>query len=232
MRKLIFLLLAAFVSGAQAQSCCDQRTANPPAFTWATKPTCNTASNGRQIRVTDVGTHDWIAVCDGANSFWTPVGGRVLLYQFNTPTTFTGVQADTVVGSTVTVPGGLLGANGSWVSEITLSGITNTGNAKTTNIRWGSTSGSSCTSNVSLNSQTNASTVKAQLRFSISNATASTQNYWNFAMTTPYGTSTVSAGTATVNTANDSYICWTQAVTTAAEVIRWDHIEIWATPAP
>jgi len=233
MRKLLFLLLAALVSGAQAQSCCDARTANPPAFTWSAKPTCSASLTGRLIRISDVGPNDWIAVCDGTNSLWVPVSGYVLLGAIRA-VTVTGTVADSVVGETVTVPAGLLGAGGSIEIKYLADGITNSANAKTANIRWGTTSGSGCTGNTSVNVGTNANITKLQsvTRLTNKDSVSSQATFINGAFTSPYGTAASAAATAAVDTSAVSYMCMTQAIPTAAETTTWEYIDVIAYPAP
>lgn len=233
MKKILFFLLAAFVSGAQAQSCCDRDTANPPAFTWAAKPTCSTAATGRQIRVTNVGPNDWVAACDGTN--WEPVGGSVLLLQFNTPTTVTGTAGadpETIIGSTVTIPGGFLGTNGTLRVETFLRDITSSTNAKVTKIRWGTTSGSGCTGNTQISTQNNTSITDVRgLKILTNNNSASVQEYQNSALQTPYG-STGGDGAQALDTTVDTYLCFTLQVDTNLEVATVSSLNIWATPAP
>lgn len=143
--KTLFLILAALVSGAsiyaQAQSCCDARTSNPPAFAWATKPTCGTAATGRQIRVTDVGVSgDSVFLCDGSN--WQPIGGRLLLCQSGANQATTTGAGDTSEQflATCTVPAGIMGANGA-LEIYHLWTWTNSGNTKTPRVRFSGQSG-------------------------------------------------------------------------------------------
>lgn len=104
-------------------------------FTWATKPAATAVRAGTVIRVSDVGISPGLRlVSDGTN--WR-IDGRQVLARSAVASAVTGTLSPTTLQS-VTIPGGLLGANGSIVVVVHW-GMTNNANAKSGRLVFGST---------------------------------------------------------------------------------------------
>lgn len=102
--------------------------------TWANRPT--TAQAGDLITITDVGPVDEIFKWTGSK--WAPINGQCLLYSTNASVSVTGTVDQTELG-TVTLPGGLVSANG--ILEISsFWTMTNSANNKIIKIKLGQTS--------------------------------------------------------------------------------------------
>jgi hypothetical protein len=156
-----------------------------PSFTWSGKPSASSVLAGTQIRITDVGISSagslWFS--DGTN--YRPAGGSVSLYKRSGPTTsplasLTPAGANNTAfslpGGPVTIPAGLIVANGSlWVQG--LSRRTPTNDAVLITFRLG-TSGTP-TSNASVGSSyfgNNGQTNPLLLRATFSSSSTCTVN--------------------------------------------------------
>lgn len=105
MKKLLFLCSLLFASLASADTAFQNYY--PPAYVWASKPTCAAAIAGMQIRVTDVGDTDFIATCDGTRWGWQ---GPIV---FSAAPNYASLsQTAEQIMAVVTIPGGLAGPNG------------------------------------------------------------------------------------------------------------------------
>lgn len=101
--------------------------------TWANRPT--TAQAGDLIMITDIGPVDEVFKWTGSR--WAPINGQCLLASTNTSVSVTGTVDQTELG-TVTIPGGLMSANG--ILEISsFWTMTNSANNKTIKIKHGQT---------------------------------------------------------------------------------------------
>lgn len=102
--------------------------------TWASRPT--TAQVGDLITITDVGPVDEVFKWTGLR--WAPINGQCLIYSTNASVSVTGTVDQTELG-TVTLPGGLVSANG--ILEISsFWTMTNSANNKIIKIKLGQTS--------------------------------------------------------------------------------------------
>lgn len=102
--------------------------------TWASRPT--TAQVGDLITITDIGPVDEVFKYNGTR--WAPINGQCLLASTNTSVSVTGTVDQTELG-TVTLPGGLVSANG--ILEISSYWtLTNSANGKIIKIKIGQTS--------------------------------------------------------------------------------------------
>lgn len=101
--------------------------------TWANRPT--TAQVGDLITITDIGPVDEVFKWTGSR--WAPINGQCLLASTNTSVSVTGTVDQTELG-TVTLPGGLVSANG--ILEVSsFWTMTNSANNKTIKIKIGQT---------------------------------------------------------------------------------------------
>lgn len=101
---------------------------------WAARPALGTVPAKTRIFVTDIPSGIGSVFIAGATT-WLPEAGEVVLAQSNVPgTPVTGTTA-IVTQPLVTVPGGLLGANGMLILEGTFS-YTNNANNKTAQLRF------------------------------------------------------------------------------------------------
>lgn len=102
-------------------------------YTWATKPSY--AKTGDLIMITDIGPVDEVFKWTGSR--WAPINGQCLLASTNTSVSVTGTVDQTELG-TVTLPGGLVSANG--ILEVSsFWTMTNSANNKTIKIKIGQT---------------------------------------------------------------------------------------------
>lgn len=102
--------------------------------TWANRPT--TAQVGDLIMITDIGPVDEVFKWTGSR--WAPINGQCLIYSTNASVSVTGTVDQTELG-TVTLPGGLVSANG--ILEISsFWTMTNSANNKIIKIKLGQTS--------------------------------------------------------------------------------------------
>lgn len=102
--------------------------------TWANRPT--TAQAGDLITITDIGPVDEIFKYNGTR--WAPINGQCLLASTNISVSVTGTADQTELGS-VTLPGGLVSANG--ILEVSsFWAMTNSANSKNIKIKIGQTS--------------------------------------------------------------------------------------------
>lgn len=233
MRKLLIALLSlALTSSVGAQSCCDARVANPPGFTWAGKPTCSSSQTGRQIRITDVGGwdgttyqgSDW--TCNGTR--WSPSsGGPIVLYERTGVSAHTGTTSETVLGSTVTIPAGMLGANGGLVFENLITSITNSANNKTIRHRWGASSGASCTGNTQLSAETRTTVTVQQGMFWAQNTATNAQIYISgISSSSPFVAGTQTVTTAALDTTAATYVCFTAELANSGETLTPSKLRI------
>lgn len=101
--------------------------------TWANRPT--TAQVGDLIMITDIGPVDEVFKYNGTR--WAPINGQCLLASTNASVSVTGTVDQTELG-TVTLPGGLVSANG--ILEISsFWTMTNSANNKIIKIKLGQT---------------------------------------------------------------------------------------------
>ena len=101
--------------------------------TWANRPT--TAQAGDLITITDIGPVDEIFKYNGTR--WAPINGQCLIYSTNASVSVTGTVDQTELG-TVTLPGGLVSANG--ILEFSsFWTVTNSTNSKIIKIKLGQT---------------------------------------------------------------------------------------------
>ncbi len=210
MRKfLIALLSLALSSSVGAQSCCDRDTANPPAFTWASKPTCSSAGKGRQIHISDVGMNSgsqWR--CNGTN--WYPSSGSdILLYQFTTPTTVTGTTDETQVGATLTIPAGLVGAQSRLRLQFMGTDYTNNSNTKKFTLQLGTSSGASCINNTEAVIQNTGGSLAVVQggAFIYSKNSTSAQGRANLGINSPWSTGAGTEITYSVDFSVTEYAC-------------------------
>jgi len=103
-----------------------------PVYTWATIPAANTV-NGWTVFVSDVGVGGSFWTSNG--TAWYPVGGVVALAVSGANVANTGDTNENTV-ATVTVPAGIMGANGA-VEVIPLWDFTNNSNTKTMKVKFG-----------------------------------------------------------------------------------------------
>lgn len=102
-------------------------------YTWATKPSY--AKTGDLIMITDIGPVDEVFKWNGTR--WSPLNGQCLIYSTNASVSVTGTVDQTELG-TVTLPGGLVSANG--ILEISsFWTMTNSANNKIIKIKLGQT---------------------------------------------------------------------------------------------
>lgn len=102
--------------------------------TWANRPT--TAQAGDLITITDIGPVDEVFKYNGTR--WAPINGQCLLASTNISVSVTGTADQTELGS-VTLPGGLVSANG--ILEVSsFWAMTNSANSKNIKIKIGQTS--------------------------------------------------------------------------------------------
>lgn len=102
--------------------------------TWANRPT--TAQVGDLIMITDIGPVDEVFKWTGSR--WAPINGQCLIYSTNASVSVTGTVDQTELG-TVTLPGGLVSANG--ILEVSsFWAMTNSANSKNIKIKIGQTS--------------------------------------------------------------------------------------------
>lgn len=215
MKKLLFLCSFLLASLASADTAF--QTYYPPGYAWASKPTCAAAITGMQIRVTDVGPNDWVAVCDG--SVWAPTAPIVLC---NIVGDVAGSLADTnehrFSGTTCTVPAGLPQANSS-ISISTLWQVTDGDTAADNNIwkvRYSSTDADTGGTVYHQLTTTNAATVQipvTEIRFSATNAQR------GFPAGTSTGTGAVSGGTpvtSSIDSTSTSYVLFTSTIADTA----------------
>lgn len=111
------------------------------AFTWATRPSA--ASNkDRIIRITNIGTNGSFFQSNGTR--WVPVFGDVTLLCDGAGYTVTGTTSETELLA-VTIPGGLMSANGQ-IEVVSYWSETNNANAKTIRMKIGGFSGTTINS--------------------------------------------------------------------------------------
>lgn len=107
-----------------------------PEMTWATLPAASTVT-GMTVRVTDVGVGGSFWTSNGTK--WYPTATEVLLANDQTTLAVTGTTSE-VQTFTLTIPAGMMGANG--VLEIVpFFTYTNSANNKTLRVRFGGTGG-------------------------------------------------------------------------------------------
>lgn len=107
-----------------------------PEMTWATLPAASTVT-GMTVRVTDVGVGGSFWTSNGTK--WYPTATDVLLANDQTTLAVTGTTSE-VQTFTLTIPAGMMGANG--VLEIVpFFTYTNSANNKTLRVRLGGTGG-------------------------------------------------------------------------------------------
>lgn len=107
-----------------------------PEMTWATLPAASTVT-GMTVRVTDVGVGGSFWTSNGTK--WYPTATEVLLANDQTTLAVTGTTSE-VQAFTLTIPAGMMGANG--VLEIVpFFTYTNSANNKTLRVRFGGTGG-------------------------------------------------------------------------------------------
>jgi len=105
MKKILALLLALLPFSLQADTAF--QSYYPPAYTWTAKPTCSLSITGMEVRVTDVGDSDFIAVCDGTRWSWQ---GPIV---FSAAPNYASLsQTAEQIMAVVTIPGGIVGPNG------------------------------------------------------------------------------------------------------------------------
>ncbi len=103
-------------------------------YTWSAKPSY--AKTGDLIMITDIGPVDEVFKWTGSK--WAPINGQCLLASTNTSVSVTGTVDQTELG-TVTLPGGLVSANG--ILEVSsFWAMTNSANNKIIKIKIGQTS--------------------------------------------------------------------------------------------
>lgn len=105
-------------------------------ITWTSKPAVG--STNQLIKVSDIGTAG--AYFIWKDSRWEPVTSDVTLAVSSSPASITGTTIETAL-ATVTIPGGLMSANGT-IEVMALWSYTNSANSKNLRVRWGSMSGS------------------------------------------------------------------------------------------
>lgn len=103
-----------------------------PVYTWETIPAANTV-NGWTVFVSNVGVGGSFWTSNGTG--WYPVGGMVVLAVSGANIANTGNTTENTV-ATVTIPAGMLGANGA-VEVIPLWDFTNNANTKTMKVKFG-----------------------------------------------------------------------------------------------
>lgn len=232
MKKILFscsLLLASLLASADTAF----QTYYPKQYVWANRPTCGAAITGMNIMVTDVGPNWWEAVCDGTR--WVPVSGRVVIQRFMTPTIRTGVGSDseTVIGSTWTVPAGLMLANSIIRWSYVIDDITNSANNKTMRLRMGTTSGSGCTGNTQIAGGNNTSLVFMSGMYQIYNQNSvSVQSSGDNAFHQPYNTLTGAGNATAFDFSSAVYGCLTIAMANTGETLTVKMIDVVAEVSP
>lgn len=168
---------------------------NYPRFTWANRPT--KALVGSIIDITDIGSSNELFTWNGTR--WAPSNGSVLVSQSNVKVDYTG-STGAVVMATITIPGGLMSANG--ILEVLTSWqYTNSANSKTIAIRFSGTGGTA------FFSRAETTTASHQVNLLIRNANSiSSQIGMNGGATGSFGTSTGAIATSSVNTGSDTTI--------------------------
>lgn len=99
---------------------------------WASRPAAGDFS-GASIFITDVGPSGTVFTSDGVR--WAPLNGRALVAVSGTPATVTGTTAETTL-ATVTIPAGVLGANGRVIVSALWS-LSSSINLRTPRVRFG-----------------------------------------------------------------------------------------------
>jgi len=164
-------------------------------YTWANRPT--KALTGSFICITDIGPSDEIFRWNGTR--WAPMNGSILLAQTGVRVDLTGTTTTTTLAS-VTVPGGLMSANG--ILEVhSFWSYPNNANNKTIYVKYSGTGGTSFLG------RTETTTVINQSITLIRNTNStSAQIGSNGGLAGGVGVGTGATITNTVNTASDSTI--------------------------
>lgn len=173
----------------------NQNSLDYPKYTWATRP--SKAQAGSIINITDIGSSNELFTWNGTR--WAPSNGSVLVSQSNVKVDYTG-STGTLVLATITIPGGLMSANG--ILEVLTSWqYTNSANSKTITIRFSGAGGTS------FFSRTETTTASHQVNLLIRNANStSSQVGMNSGATGSFGTSSGAIITSSVNTGSDTTI--------------------------
>lgn len=100
--------------------------------TWASKPPASSMS-GQMIRVSDIGYGNNLFISNGTR--WQPLGGSCLVSQSNVAVSVTGTASETTL-ATISVPGGLMSANGT-LEVSTLWSYTNAATSRNIRARFG-----------------------------------------------------------------------------------------------
>ena len=184
--------------------------------TWASRPT--TAQVGDLITITDIGPVDEVFKWTGSR--WAPLNGQCLIYSTNTTVSVTSTSSETELGS-VTIPGGLMSANG--ILEISsLWSVTNNANTKTIRIKLGETS-DPATGGTSFLSRSETSILYHQHLMIIraSNSTTS-QKSTTPSLGTGFGVSTAAKQTGSYDTSTDKklFMTGTLSVTSDTVILR------------
>lgn len=106
-------------------------------YTWATKPA--TAQANKRILITDIGPADETFIFK--NNRWAPINGQINLSALAINASVTGTTTNTQLHEVV-VPAGLMSANGQ-LEVVCLWTYTNSANAKTLRLYFGSFGGAS-----------------------------------------------------------------------------------------
>ena len=107
-------------------------------YTWATLPAATAYAAGTQARVTDVGAAGAGSLWVSTGSVWVPENGHILVAQSAVAVTAPANDTNENVLATVTIPGGVIGANGA-LRITPVWSYTNSGNIKTLRVRLGGT---------------------------------------------------------------------------------------------
>ncbi len=163
------------------------------ATTFASLPSAS-AATGRIYRVTDIAGG---ALFISTGTIWKPINGHLVLAASATPQSVTGTTSETVL-ATVTIPAGLMTANGQ-LRIRSLWSYPNSANNKIPRMRLGGTSGT-----IFLG-PTFTTTASAQYDSHIRNRNAqNSQVSWNFSSAgTGTSTGTVTTGTVDTSAAQD-----------------------------
>jgi len=190
-----------------------------PTSTWAARPTSGVAT-GARLRISDYGiSPGLVVVWDGTR--WIPDGVQIL-DRYNQQLSHTGDTNETTK-RTVTVPGGLLGTNGSLEISGLLSAGANNANGKNARIRFGGT----IFSNVSL-----ASALSFMLSAPI---VIANRNSASSQIGTTVGSSIVSGSsgslpTGAIDTSADQSLTFTLQLGNGTDTVSWERILVKACP--
>lgn len=163
-----------------------------PEMAWATLPTASTVT-GMTVRVTDVGVGGSFWTSNGTK--WYPTATEVLLANDQTTLAITGTASE-VQTFTLTIPAGMMGANG--VLEIvSFFTYTNSANNKTLRVRFGGTSGTVFSTVTTTTSENNTKYLWIRNANSTSSQKGPSAGFAN-----GFGTGTSAGITSAVNTAS------------------------------